>query len=398
MIEKKDLKIYADKIIAFAKANKKVLKIAAVLIVLMMITSHIKSCMVEKEKAKPQPMPVTVGVAKTQDVPISIESFGTLSSPESVDIKAQVTGKILEVNYKQGSEVAKGDLLFTIDPKKFNAQVAKAEAQLAEDKANLELQKELSVRNKPMYEKKLISEQNYDQIKTGVTALEAQVELDKADLRLAQINLDYCYIKSPIDGLAGKRQVDIGNIIPENTGPTLTNVKAIDELYVDFTLPERDLPKVRKAMNEGTLKVEITVTGEENDPKSGELEFVDNSVNVGTGTIYLRAIVKNNDRSLWPGQFCTVRLYLGVEKGVVTVPYEAAQLGKKGYYAFVVKKNIADLRSITVGEKNEDYIVVEKGIKEGETVVTTGQMGIAPGMPVFDTTKETDAKKTKDKS
>lgn len=392
LMDKEKLEQYKGKIFKFAKANAKVLKIAVVLVVVMLVTSHIRSCQVEQEKNKPYPVPVTMGKAGKQDVPVYVGSFGTLSSPESADIKSQVTGKILEVNYKQGTEVAAGDLLFTIDPKEFKAEVNKAEAQLADDKARLELQKELLVRNRPMHEKKLISDQDYDQIKTQVASLEARVELDKAELTLARINLDYCYIKSPIDGLAGKRQVDLGNIVSANTGPTLVNVKTIDRLYVDFTLPEKDLPKVRKAMSEGTLNVEVTPVGEEDSPKTGELEFIDNSVNVETGTIYLRAIVKNDDRSLWPGQFATVRLYLWTEKDVVTVPYEAVQLGKKGYYVFVIKGDTAELRSVTVGEQEKDYIVIEKGVEEGETVATSGQIGLSPGATVFDSSKYTKGK------
>ncbi|MFC1570908.1 efflux RND transporter periplasmic adaptor subunit, partial [Candidatus Omnitrophota bacterium] len=224
----------------------------------------------------------------------------------------------------------------------------------------------------------------------------SQVELDKADIESAKINLNYCKITSPIDGLTGKRQVDIGNIISANTGPVLVNVKKINELYLDFTLPERDLTEVRKAMKNGTLDVKIKVPGDETDTFDGKLQFVDNTVDNDTGTFALRATVNNDSRSLWPGQFVTVRLILGTEKDAVLVPYSAAQIGKQGYYLFVMKGRKADLRELTVGSKQEDDIVIEKGVKIGERVVTVGQLGLSPGMPLIDITKEMEKRKKED--
>jgi multidrug efflux system membrane fusion protein len=371
------------KLMDYVEANKNILKIIALLLIAMMVTSHIKGCQRRHMKQPIYPRPVQTALASKKDVPVYVDSFGTLSSPEDVDIKAQVTGKILEVNFVQGQEVSAGDLLFTIDPQEYQAQVDEQAGILEESIADLKLKKDTLERNRVLYEKQLISEQDFEQYRTDALAAEAKVQTDAAALEFAKVQLGYCYIRSPIDGLTGKRQVDAGNIISANTGPTLVNVKTIDRLYLDFTLPERDLPKVRKAMSEGKLEVQVTIDGDDGSKHLGELEFIDNTVDDETGTFSLRAIVNNEDRGLWAGQFARVRLILGTQKSAVLVPFTAAQLGKKGYYVFVVDKNKkADLRFVSVGNRDGDDVVIDSGVKKGETVVTVGQMGLAPGIPV----------------
>jgi multidrug efflux system membrane fusion protein len=396
-LEKTKILEYLEKkkIPEYVKENKRILKLIGVLLLAILMTSHIKSCQREHAKQKVYPRLIQTAVAVKKDVPLHVESFGTLASPKDVDVKAQVTGKVLEVNFVQGSEVSAGDLLVVIDPKEYKADADKAKAAIAEDEADLQLKKDTLTRNKQLYDKQLISDQVYEKYKSDVAAAEAQLQLDQAALELAEINLGYCQVRSPIDGLAGKRQVDLGNIVSANTGPTLVNIKKIDKLYIDFTLPEGDLPKVRKAMQEGTLEVRIIPTGEEDEIKYGELEFIDNAVNESTGTFFLRAKVNNSDRTLWPGQFVKVRLVLGTEKNAVVVPYKAAQIGKNGYYVFTVKGRKAYLRQVTVGDRDDDEIIIEEGVKAGETVVTVGQFGLSPGMPVYDVTKQMEKEEKK---
>ncbi|MFH1552831.1 MAG: efflux RND transporter periplasmic adaptor subunit [Candidatus Omnitrophota bacterium] len=388
MITKDQIKPILDKTLKYIQENKRILKIVAVLLLVMFITVQIRGCIERNRKPAVHPRPVQTAKAFKKTVPVYVDSFGTLTSPENVDIKAQVTGKILEVNFTQGQEVSAGDLLFTIDPREYKANVDKAQGALAEQVEDLKLKTDTFERNKQLIEKDLISEQDFERYQTDMTAAAAATELAAAELELAKINLDYCYIRSPINGLTGKRQVDLGNIITANTGPVLVNVKRIDELYLDFTLPERDLVKVREAMEKNTLDVQVFIPGEEGKTYSGKLEFIDNTVDDDTGTFALRAVVKNDTRELWAGQFVTVRLILGEEKDAVLVAYDAAQIGKQGYYVFVVQKNNkADLRTVTVGSKQGSSIVIEKGVEEGETVVTVGQLGLSPGMPVVDITE-----------
>jgi membrane fusion protein, multidrug efflux system len=372
------------------------LKFAVVLLTIFLTVFFISKFIKKPVKATIPPRNVETVLAEKKDVIVFMESFGNLSSPNDVDIKSQVTGQIMEVHFKEGDLVKAGDLLFTIDPSQYKAQVERAEAALIHDLANLKLNKDTVERNKKLLEKELISQQDFDKLQTEVTASEAAVKTDNANIALAKINLNYCYITSPVDGITGKRQVDPGNIVTANTGPTLVNVKTIDPLYVDFTIPERDLGNVRKVMSEGKLKVVITLEKEEKAPGSenagtqkdgnsyeGELHFLDNAIDNTTGTVLLRAIVPNHDMKLWPGQFVKVRLHLAVKKDVVVVPYEAVQIGQQGNYVFVVTQDKkADLRNVTVGNKEDDHIIIEDGVTAGETVVTVGQMGLKPGTPV----------------
>jgi len=375
------------------------LKFAVVLIIIFFAVSFISKLIKKPVKAEMPPRSVETAVAEKKDVVVFIESFGNLASPNDVDIKSQVTGQIKEVNFNEGDLVKAGDMLFTIDPSQYKAQLEKAEAALIHDLADLKLKKDTVERNSKLLEKELISQQDFDKLQTDVTSAEAAVKTDNANIDLAKINLNYCYITSPIDGITGKRQVDPGNIVTANTGPTLVNVKSIDPLYVDFTIPERDLGDVRKAMAEGKLKVVITLeksTGtvqddlqKDGNSYDGELHFLDNSVDNTTGTVLLRANVPNPERKLWVGQFVSVRLHLAMEKNAVVVPYEAVQIGQQGNYVFVVAPdNKAELRNVTVGSKEDDHIIIEEGVKAGEKVVTAGHMGLRPGAIVFDKTKQ----------
>lgn len=369
------------------------LKFAVVLLIIFLAVFFISKLIKKPVRTMIPPRSVETALAEKKDVIIFIESFGNLNSPNNVDIKSQVTGQIKEAHFKEGDLVKAGDMLFTIDPSQYKAQLERAEAALIQDLAKLKLNQDTVERNRKLLEKELISQQDFDKLQTDVTSAEASVKTDNANIDLAKINLNYCYIASPIEGVTGKQQVDPGNIVAANTGPTLVNVKTIDPLYIDFTIPERDLVTVRKAMSEGRLKVVITLekgTGTAQDDLQkdgnsydGELHFLDNAVDNKTGTVMLRAIAPNHDSKLWPGQFVTVRLHLAVKKDAVVVPYEAVQIGQQGNYVFVVTPDKkADLRNVTVGNKEDDHIIIEDGIKAGETVVTVGQMGLRPGTPI----------------
>ena len=396
-INNPEMKKKVEWVLKYARENKRVLRLVGILVVLTLLSAHIRGCIAANKKPPVQPRPVQTAKAFKKTVPIYLDSFGTLYSPASADIRSQVTGKIIAVNFTEGQEVATGDLLFTIDPEEYKANLDKAEGSLAEAKADLKLKTDTFERNKQLFEKELISPQDFEQYQTDMIAAAAAVQLNTGEQELAKINLEYCYIKSPINGLTGKRKVDLGNIVSANTGPVLVNVKKIDELYLDFTLPERDLTKVRDAMKKnGELEVQITVPGDDNRKFSGKLKLIDNEVDDATGTIALRALVDNKERGLWSGEFVNVRLILGQEENAVMVPYDAAQIGKQGYYIFAVgKRNKADLRTVTVGSRQGDNIVIEKGIEDGETVITVGQLGLSPEMPIIDITKYIQEKEEK---
>lgn len=345
-------------------------------------------------KHLPQPSsakPVHIGTAITQSVPIYIESFGYLKAPNDVNIISQQTGKILECHFKQGQEVKKEDLLFTIDPQLYQAQLNINKATLKRDKADMQNKQFIVDRDKKLVATGAISEQDFVLYCTNLAQAKASVELDKASIQQSQINLGYCYIKSPIDGVVGQRQIDPGNVVVANNGPVLVNVKTIDPLYVDFTIPEKNLFILKDAVAKGQLKVVIKV--QEFGVKAsglsgvsiGDLMFFDNSVNNQTGTIFLRAIVANKDKKLWPGQFVKVYLILSIQENAMLVPIQAVNQGMKGDYLFTIHNNKARVHYIAPGLKEADYIIINDdngAIKAGDRVVTVGQMGLVPDVEV----------------
>lgn len=352
---------------------------------LILLIAFIKDLTHKKQKPhEVPPRPVQIAQVIQKDAPTYVDSFGFLTSPHDVNIVSQVTGKILDVHFEEGDEVASGDLLFTIDPREYQADLDKAKASLLQDTANLKLQKDILERNKKLIAKELISEQEYENYETNVKSAEAQVALDRANIESAKINLDYCQIHSPAKGITGKRLVDPGNIVTANNGPTLVNIQMITPLYIDFPVPERYLPEIKDNMAKNILTVEISVTDTAKDLHKGFLSFINNTVDDETGTIALRATIPNQDKKLWPGQYVTVRLYIDTIKDALLVPVAAVRLGQKGIFIFVINQdNEAEYRdNIKQGLQEKDLIVISGDIKQGEQVVTQGQMGLRQGTKV----------------
>ncbi len=358
------------------------------LIFLFLLPFVLRGCFGPSKNNAPQARPVQTALAVKKDVPIYLDSFGKMVSIRDVDITSQVTGKILEVRFTQGEEVKAGDHLFLVDPAPYQAILDEAEARVAQDTALMRLKFDTLERNLRLFEKGLISKQEIEQYETDLDAAKATVDLDRASVDAARINLTHCDIVSPVDGLAGRRQVDSGNIVSANSSTVLVNIKVMDELYVDFTLAEKHLSSVRSAMSKGQLKVEITVLGADDVSVSARLDLVDNFVDDKTGAFTLRALADNKNRLLWPGQFVDIRLILGEEKDAVLVPYASAKIGKQGYYVFVVTDSgKADLKQVTTGSRQGEDIVIEQGISDGETVVISGQLGLSSGVSVIDMSK-----------
>lgn len=366
--------------------NRKILITALLVIIILIFTKNIFFKKGEAHKVPARP--VEIGVSVKKSVPVYINSFGNLTPPVDVNIKPQVDGEIKEIRFKEGEDVKKNDILFVIDPAPYHAELEKAEAQVVQDEADLNLKKTTLERYKQLVKDQLVSQQDYDKFATDAAQAEAKLQLDRASVDIAKINLDYCYIKSPIDGRTGKILVDLGNIVTKAQGQTLVNIKTIDPMYIDFTIPERYFPKVNEAAAKDVCKVQFKVQGDNVNTYSGTLKFLDNTVNNATGTVMLRAIVPNPDKKLWAGQFANIQLILGTQADAILVPFEAVKIGQDGAYIFVVAEdNTAELRSVTAGLKQDDMIVVETGLVEGERVVTSGQMGLSPGVPVFDISK-----------
>lgn len=351
---------------------------AALLPALLAITACSRNN-VQAAPAMPSPL-VTVVKATAQDVPKYLDEIGRNAAFEAVTVTPQVGGRITERHFQDGENLSKGQLLFVIDPRPFQAQVEAAEATLAQAKAALDLAKIQFARDQEVIGTRAISKQDWDTKKNTVDVDQAQVEAAQAALETAELNLEYCYIHSPIDGRAGARLVDVGNVVMTNS-TSLLSIQRINPIYANFTITESDLPDVQKQMAEGTLKAGVRLpTDPENAARIGRVEFLDNSVQSGSGTVNLRATLSNPDHHFWPGQFVDVKLLLATEKGAVLIPNQAAQISQKGPFVYVVKADAtAELRPIVLGQRQGDQVVVTKGVAPDESVVVTGQLLVRPG-------------------
>jgi multidrug efflux system membrane fusion protein len=325
------------------------------------------------------PARVSVAAAVTRDVPVYLDAIGKVVAREVVSIQPQVSGRITQIHFTDGADVKTGQMLFTIDPRPYQAQLNVAEANLAQAKAALDLAKINFDRVASVTDQRAVSRQDYDAKKNAVDVADAQLKQNQAAVENAQLNLDYCTIRSPISGRAGQRLVDLGNVVTANNGSLLV-IQRLDPIYADFTITENDLTAVQRNMARGTLKAEVRLSNDSDKPREGNLTFLDNSVQEGTGTVKLRATIANNDRRFWPGRFAQIRLVLATQENAVLIPAEAPQMSAKGSFVYVVKQDTtAELRPVTVGQRQGDLVVIDKGVNPGERVVTNGQLGVTPG-------------------
>jgi membrane fusion protein, multidrug efflux system len=325
---------------------------------------------------------VLVTTVKRTDVPVQINQFGRVSSPETVNIKPQVAGRITEVHFQEGQEVKKGDLLFVIDPRPFQADLRQAQGQLKSDTAQLEVNRKNLQRDIEVGRKRFVSEMDIDNLQAQVANYEGAVEKDHAAIDRANLNLEYCYVKSPVGGRTGRRLVDPGNYVGVGSD-VLVNIQRLDRVYVDFSISENSLAQLRENMDGSLLKVDVDQPSRPDALRSGSLTFLDNSVSSTAGSVLLRATIPNEDRYLWPGQYVNVALTVQVLKDALVVPNQTVQISKNGPYLFVVNADkTVDLRLVKPGVRYRDLIVVNEGVKDGETVVVEGQLALAKGMKV----------------
>lgn len=325
------------------------------------------------------PAPVTVAAATARDVPVYLDAVGKMVAREVVSVQPQVSGRITKIHFTDGADVKVGDLLFTVDPRPFQAQLHQAEANLAQAEAALGLAKVNFARVQNVSDPRAISRQDFDAKKSAVETAEAAVQQGRAAVESARLDLDYCTIRSPINGRAGQRAIDVGNVVTANSGSLLV-IQRLDPIYADFTIPEKDLGAVQRNMAQRSLRVEVRLADQDAHAREGKLTFLDNSVQDSTGTIKLRATLGNGDRRFWPGRFVRVRLILRTEREAVLIPAAAPQLSAKGPFVYVVKPDLsAELRPVKTGQQHDDWVVIADGLKAGERVVIDGQMGVTPG-------------------
>lgn len=378
------------------------------------------------------PAPVQATVAIAQDVPTYLDAIGKTVAREVVSVQPQVSGRITQIHFTDGANVRKGDLLFTVDTRPFEANLKQAQANFSKDEAlkrqaEANLAKEIAAakwgetqvkRYGTLVESGVVPREQYEQFKANQDSLNANVgaaraavasanevlKVDAAAIDSAKVDLSYCYIHSPIDGRAGQRLVDVGNVVSPggtanrnsteggNNGsassPTNSNalvvIEKLDPIYADFTISQDKLTGVQEQMRSGTLKTEIRLPDANDEMVAGTLTFLDNAVQNTTGTVSLRATIPNAGHRFWPGRFVNVRLVLSTLHQAVLIPATAPQMSAKGSFVYVIKQDqTAEQRPVTLGQRQQDLVVVESGVQVGETVVTNGQLGVTPGGKVL---------------
>jgi multidrug efflux system membrane fusion protein len=328
------------------------------------------------------PIPVTVGTAIQKTVPVQLRAIGNVQAYSTVTVKSKVGGELVRVHFTEGRDVKKGDLLFTIDPRPFEAALKQAEANLQKDLAQEKNAQEDARRYEFLIQKGVVARQQYDKFRTDADALQATVLADRAAVENAKIQLGYCSIHSPIDGRTGSLMVNQGNIIKAEDINLLV-INQIIPIDVTFYVPEQFLPEIKKYMASGKLQVDALVPMNEEKPEKGVITFIDNAVDSNTGTIRLKGTFANRERKLWPGQFVNVVLTLTTEPNAIVVPTQAIQTGQEGQYVFVVKQDLTvESRPVVAGRSASSETVVQKGLQAGEKVVTDGQLRLYPGARV----------------
>ena len=335
-----------------------------------------------KTTTDPPPAPVMVATATQQDVPVLLHAIGNVRAYSTVTVKARLDGQLDKVGFKEGDRVKQDDLLFELDPRALQAAVAQAEGTLARDQAEWHSAEADWQRTKTLEDTKAVSASAVDQARAKADGLKAQVQADRAAVESAKVQLSYCFIHSPIDGRISTLGVDVGNVV-KNSDTVLATINQIMPIYVDFAVPQQVLPAVRERAAAGPLKVVATLPEHEGRAE-GELVVINNQVDTTTGSIMLRAQFPNADEMLWPGQFVNVALTLDVRRDAIVVPSDAVQDSQQGKVVFVVKQPdmTVEMRPVTTSIENDGNVVIDKGVAQGEVVVTKGQLRLVPGAKV----------------
>ena len=334
---------------------------------------------------------VSVEPAEQRSVPVRLQAIGNVEAFSTVSLKARIDGQIVAVNFTEGKEVRKGEILFRIDPRSFEAALRQAEANALRDAAARDQARSQERRYQELLEKNFVSKEAYAQIRTNAEVAESTAKASQAALEGARLNLEYCTIAAPIDGIPGKILLQVGNLVKANDTGALVVINQVKPVFVNFAVPEQELPVIRKYGMAGPLGVEAAESKSDAPLAQGSLVFIDNAVDQTTGTIRMRAQFDNRDTALWPGQFVNVRVKLYDEPNAILMPSRALQTGPDGQYVYVVKPDMtAELRTVTVARTEGDTAIIAKGLAKGEQVVVRGALRLSPGAKV---TVQPEAKK-----
>ncbi len=332
----------------------------------------------------PEAVPVAAATAARQDVPLEVRAIGHVEPYSTVAVKARVGGEVTRVGFREGQDVRKGDLLFQIDPRPYQAALDQAQAQLERDRAVAQNAQDDSRRYSDLAAKDYVTKEQYDATRSNATATMATVRADEASVENARLNLAYCAVAAPISGRAGAVLVYAGNMVKGNDDNPLVVLNEIQPVYVSFSVPESSLALIREHARPGEkLLVTASPSSEPSHGQTGELTFFNNTVDPTTGTILLKATFSNHNEALWPGEYVDVVLRLATEPNAIVVPSQAVQTGQAGQYVYVVKSDqTVESRPVTVSRTQGTLAIVSRGLDAGEQVVTDGQLRLGPGAKV----------------
>ena len=330
-----------------------------------------------------QAVPVTVAPAVQKAVALEIRVIGSVEPSSSVAIRAQVTGVLTDVTFKEGDDVREGELLFSLDRRPLEAALAQGEATLRRDTAQAENAAAMAKRAEELAERGIATKEQVDTAESNSHALEATLAADRASIENARVQLQYASITAPVSGRTGALQVHPGNLVRANDTTSLVVINQITPIFVSFAVPEAQLSMLTRYLAKGGVRVEAEPPSGDDDPSQGQITFVDNAVDPTTGTIRVKGSFQNVRRRLWPGQFVNVVMTLATDPSAIVVPLVAVQGGQQGSYVFVVKEDkTVEVRPVQVGRATGDDMIITKGLAAGETVVTDGQIRLVAGSSV----------------
>ncbi|MFA5180075.1 MAG: efflux RND transporter periplasmic adaptor subunit [Syntrophales bacterium] len=350
------------------------------LLLLAVFISTVAGC--GKEAPPPGFPPATVLAAKTvqKEMPLAIPAIGTVEAHKTINIYSRVNGQLLQIHFREGQDVRRGQLLFTIDPAAYREKLHQAEAKLAKDSAQLKFNDEEAKRYAFLFGKGAVSKSEADKYLTEAALYSANVKSDRAEVEDARLSLAYCSITAPFDGRTSSYGVNLGSIVRPND-TSLTTLNQITPVYVRFSVAEKHLTDIHKYVKSGSVTVKVSPTKNfTGEIPAGKLVFIDNAIDTNTGMITLKAEFANADKFLWPGQFVNVSLHLTMQAGAVVAPLRAVQQGDKGQFVFIVKPDMtAEIRPVAVDRTMGEEAVIAKGLTAGETVITDGHLKVRPG-------------------
>ena len=347
-----------------------------------------------KQQAAPPARPpttVSVGRVTQKTMPVEVTAVGNVEAISTISIRAQVPGEVQNVNFKEGDFVKKGQVLLTIDPRPYEAALAQAKAAYDRDKATGVYNRAQAVRYKSLFDQGVVPAQQLDSYVSAADASDAILNADEAAVKTAELNLEYCTIKSPIDGRTGTIMVKPGNLVKVADVPIVV-INQVNPIYVNFTVPQQYWPDIKEHVDRGALHVVATIPQDQGPPVGGTLTFIDNNVDTATGTIHLRGTFDNQQNRLWPGLFVSILLTLSTQPNATVVPAQSIVSTQQGSYVYVVKPNkTVEQRTIVASRTIDGDTVIEKGLRPGETIVTDGQVNLTPGARIEIKNAEADA-------